>query len=104
MKLEDLIRTGLSRIDPIAVRRTALNPALWLVGLVSPLSLILAAFVTDPSARTVLFCFAGAPLLFAMIGYLILLFREPDRLQSKSTEYNSEPSIFFIGRVAALRL
>src|SRR5207237_1228668 len=99
MKLEDLIRTGLSRIDTIAVRRTALNPALWLVGLVSPLSLILAAFVTDPSARTVLFCFAGAPLLFAMIGYLILLFREPDRLQSKSTEYNSEPSIFFIGRV-----
>lgn len=83
MKLDELIRTGLSRIDTIAVRRTALNPALWMVGLISPLSLILAAFAADPLARLVLFCFAGAPLLFAMMAYLIWVFRDPDRLQSE---------------------
>jgi hypothetical protein len=32
MKLEEIIRTGLSRVDTIAVKRTAINPALWLVG------------------------------------------------------------------------
>jgi hypothetical protein len=83
MRLEEIIRTGLSRIDTIAVRRTALNPALWLVGLISPLSLVLAAFAQDPTARLILFCFAAVPLLFAMIAYLILVFRDPDRLQSE---------------------
>jgi hypothetical protein len=45
MKLEEIIRTGLSRVDTIAVKRTAINPALWLVGLITPLSLVLTAII-----------------------------------------------------------
>lgn len=47
MKLEELIRTGLSRVDIIGVKRTAINPALWLVGLIAPLSLILVTVIGD---------------------------------------------------------
>ena len=43
MKLEEIIRTGLSRVDTIRVARTALNPLLWLVGLTTPAAFILAA-------------------------------------------------------------
>jgi len=51
MKLEEIIRTGLSRVDTIAVKRTAINPALWLVGLITPLSLVLTAIIGDQIAR-----------------------------------------------------
>lgn len=64
MKLEEIIRTGLSRVDTIAVKRTAINPALWLVGLITPLSLVLTAIIGDHVARLILFCFAAAPSSF----------------------------------------
>jgi len=83
MKLDELIRTGLSRVDTIAVRRTAPNPALWLVGLITPLSLVLTTIVGDQGARLALFCFAAVPVLFTMIAYLVFMFRDPDRLQSE---------------------
>jgi hypothetical protein len=83
VKLDELIRTGLSRVDTIAVKRTAINPALWLVGLVTPLSLALTAIVGDQIARLILFCFAAAPVLFTFVVYVALLYRDPDRLQSE---------------------
>lgn len=83
MKLEEIIRTGLSRVDTIAVKRTAINPALWLVGLVTPISLLLAAVFGDETTRLILFCFAAAPVLFTFLIYAVLIFRDPDRLQSE---------------------
>jgi hypothetical protein len=83
IKLEELIRTGLSRVDTIAVKRTVLNPALWLVGLITPLSLVLTAIAGDQIARSILFCFAAAPVAFTFIVYLVFMFRDPDRLQSE---------------------
>jgi len=83
MKLEELIRTGLSRVDTIAVKRTAINPALWLVGLITPLSLVLTAIIGDQVARWILFCFAAAPVLFTFVVYVVFMFRDPDRLQSE---------------------
>jgi hypothetical protein len=83
MKLEELIRTGLSRVDTIAVKRTALNSALWLVGLITPLSLVLTAIVGDQVRQLIYFCFAAVPVLFAMVVYLVWMFRDPDRLQSE---------------------
>ncbi|HTE94611.1 MAG TPA: hypothetical protein VK678_14010, partial [Bradyrhizobium sp.] len=76
-------RTGLSRVDTIAVKRTAINPALWLVGLITPLSLVLTAIIGDQVARLILFCFAGAPVLFTFAVYVVFMFRDPDRLQSE---------------------
>lgn len=56
MKLEEIIRTGLSRVDTIAVKRTAINPALWLVGLITPLSLVLTAIIGRPVDTVLLRC------------------------------------------------
>ena len=83
MKLDELIRTGLSRVDTIAVKRTALNSALWIVGLITPLALVLTTIVGDQFRQLIYFCFAAGPVLFAMVVYLVWMFRDPDRLQSE---------------------
>lgn len=83
MKLEEIIRTGLSRVDIIGVKRTAINPLLWLVGLIAPLSLILAAVIGDQTARLILFGFAAIPVIFTLIIYVVYMLRDPDRLQSE---------------------
>jgi hypothetical protein len=83
MKLEEIIRSGLSRVDTIAVKRTALNPLLWMVGLVTPLALVLTAIVGDQVARWGLLCLAAVPVLFTMVVYLVWMFKDPDRLQSE---------------------
>jgi len=83
MKLEEIIRTGLSRVDTIAVKRTAINPALWLVGLITPLSLVLTAIIGDQVARWILFLLRCGPGSFTFVVYVVFMFRDPDRLQSE---------------------
>jgi ABC-type bacteriocin/lantibiotic exporter with double-glycine peptidase domain len=83
MKLEEIIRTGLSRVDTIRVVRTALNPLLWLVGLTTPAAFILAAFIGDQLIRLILLCFAAIPVVATLVAYVIFMFRDPDRLQSE---------------------
>jgi hypothetical protein len=83
MKIEEIIRAGLSRIDTIRVVRTAINPLLWLVGLTTPLAFILAAIVDDRLIRILLICFAAIPVIATLIAYVIFMFRDPDRLQSE---------------------
>jgi hypothetical protein len=83
MKIEEIIRAGLSRVDTIRVVRTAINPLLWLVGLTTPLAFILAAFIGDRFTRLALICFAAIPVIVTLIVYVIFMFRDPDRLQSE---------------------
>jgi hypothetical protein len=83
MKIDEIIRAGLSRVDTIRVVRTAINPLLWLVGLTTPLAFILAAFVSDRFTRLVLISFAALPVIATLIVYVIFMFRDPDRLQSE---------------------
>jgi hypothetical protein len=83
MKLDEIIRTGLSRVDTIRVVRTAINPLLWLVGLTTPIAFILAAIIGDQMIRFVLLGFAAVPVLVTLIAYVIFMFRDPDRLQSE---------------------
>jgi hypothetical protein len=83
MKLEEIFRTALSRVDTIRVVRTAINPLLWLVGLTTPLAFILAAFVSDRLIRVILIIFAAVPVLTTLVVYIIFMFRDPDRLQSE---------------------
>jgi hypothetical protein len=47
------------------------------------LSLVLTAIVGDQLARSILFCFAAAPVLFTFVVYVVFMFRDPDRLQSE---------------------
>ena len=83
MKLEEIIRTGLSRVDTVRVVRTALNPLLWLVGLTTPAAFILAAFIGDQFIQLILLCFAAIPVAATLVAYVIFMFRDPDRLQSE---------------------
>jgi hypothetical protein len=83
MKLEEEIRTGLSRVDTVRVVRTAINPLLWLVGLTTPIAFFLTAIIGDQMIRLVLLCFAAVPVLATLIAYAIFMFRDPDRLQSE---------------------
>jgi ABC-type bacteriocin/lantibiotic exporter with double-glycine peptidase domain len=83
MKLDEIIRAGLSRVDTIRVVRTAINPLLWLVGITTPLALVLAAIVGDQLARFILICFAATPVVVTLMVYIIFMFRDPDRLQSE---------------------
>jgi len=83
MNIEEIIRTGLSRVDTIRVVRTAINPLLWLVGLTTPLAFVLAAFIGDQLIRLLLICFAAIPVIATLIAYIIFMFRDPDRLQSE---------------------
>lgn len=82
MKLDEIIKTGLSRADTIKVR-TAINPLLWLVGLTLPLCLVTAVVIADQIVRLVLLGLAAVPIIITIIAYFIFLFRDPDRLQSE---------------------
>ncbi|MGB7097667.1 MAG: hypothetical protein WBD95_02720 [Xanthobacteraceae bacterium] len=92
MKIEEIIRTGLSRVDTIRVVRTAINPLLWLVGLTTPLAFVLAALIGDLVIRLLLICFAAVPVIVTLVAYVIFMFRDPDRLQSE--EYASDSAHF----------
>jgi hypothetical protein len=83
MKIDEIIRAGLSRVDTIRVVRTAINPLLWLVGLTTPLAFILAALIGDQLIRLLLICFAAVPVIATLIVYVLFMFRDPDRLQSE---------------------
>jgi hypothetical protein len=65
------------------VVRTAINPLLWLVGITTPLALVLGFLTTNPPVRIFLFGFATAIVAVAFVAYFLLLFRDPDRLQSE---------------------
>jgi hypothetical protein len=54
MKIDEIVRAGLSRVDTIRVVRTAINPLLWLVGLTTPLAFVLAAIIGDQAIRVLL--------------------------------------------------
>ncbi len=82
MKLDEIIKTGLWRLDVIKVR-TAVNPLLWLVGLTTALSFGTAIVINDRLIRVGLLAFAALPVIVTIIAYFIFMFRDPDRLQSE---------------------
>lgn len=61
--------------------RSALNPILWLCGIITIPSLIVFGLKTEPS--TWLLVFAFAPEVTAILGFLFLLFVDRDKLQSE---------------------
>ena len=83
MKLGEIIRASLSSVETIGVRRTAVNPVLWIVGLISPLTLLFALIAGDGASRTILFAIAACPILFFFVVYIFWMIRDPDRLQSE---------------------
>ena len=83
MKLEDLLKASTARVETVRVVRTAVNPLLWLVGLVTPLSLGAAALIGESWMAVALFVLACLPVIFTIAAYFWYMFRDPDRLQSE---------------------
>ena len=83
MRLEDLVRAATTRVETVRVVRTAVNPLLWLVGIVTPLALILSIVAGDSWIRLALFALAAAPVVVTILAYFVLVYRDPDRLQSE---------------------
>jgi hypothetical protein len=72
------------------VVRTAVDPLLWLVGLIAPCALIAAVFIDDRPARLVLISLVVGLVIATFIVYITWMFRDPDRLQSE--EYRIKQS------------
>lgn len=81
-RLDRLVQKGLTRIETVKVR-TAVNPLLWLTGLTLPICLALMLSLDDRSIRLGLLALAAIPVLASVVAYFVLLFRDPDRLQSE---------------------
>jgi hypothetical protein len=83
MKAEELFQTAASRIERIRVRN-ALNPLLWLSVTAPILFLPAAWFFRDyPVVLSILIFLAGIPVIATIVAYMILLFKNPDRLLSE---------------------
>jgi hypothetical protein len=82
MKVEEIVKTGLSRLDVVRVR-SVVNPLLWLVGLTMPFSVLAAVLVDGQLLKLIFLGFSGVSIISTLIAYFIFMFRDPDRLQSE---------------------
>jgi hypothetical protein len=83
LSVVDLVKALASRVDTVRVVRTAINPLLWLDFVVSAIALGAAIWVSDPLVRSGFFLLAALAICATIIAYFVLLFRDPDRLQSE---------------------
>jgi uncharacterized membrane protein len=84
LRLQDLVRATTARAETVRVVRTAINPLLWLDGIVTPLALVLAVVASGSGGvQAALIVLAAIPVVVTIVAYFILLFRDPDRLQSE---------------------
>lgn len=83
MTFDRLMKAATSHVETVKVSRTGINPLLWLVGLITPLSLFLSVWTGDFALRIALFVFAAAPPIVAIVAYFMLLFRRPEMLESE---------------------
>ena len=83
MSVNDVVKAATAKSDRIRVRGTAMNSMLWLVGLITPLTLVLSFLAGDPVYRYFLFGFGAMMALFGVSAYFVWVFRDPDRLQSE---------------------
>lgn len=90
MKLDDAIRSSTSRAGVVRVRN-ALNPLLWLCGLVTPSSWVAVYFLHDDPGLEIAFgMIGGLPVAAALVAYFLLLFRDPNRLRSEEYQIRHE--------------
>ena len=83
MSLEDIIRAAAFRAEVIRVRNV-LNPVLWGCAVTTPVYGGLAYLHDgDPVLRCGFSAAAVVPVLLLAVGYVYLMFRDPDRLQSE---------------------
>jgi hypothetical protein len=95
LNIDNLVKAATARVETVRVIGTAMNPALWLVGIVSPLAFLLSVFAGESWLRPALFVVGVVPLALAVIAYFLLLFRDPDRLQSEEYRLRQRELIIY---------
>ena len=88
--LESIARGGSSAIQGLRVS-SALNPLLWLTGLVTPLSLV-GAFNAPAASllQWILLCFAALPIVAVCTAFTYFATRDLKRLQSEDYQLRHE--------------
>ena len=69
-------------MNAVRVVGSAINPLLWLTGLVSPLSLVLSV-CRRTWQRAAMFLLGVVPVAITIAVYVRFMIRDPDRLQSE---------------------
>ena len=95
MRINDVVKAATAKVETVRVVSTAMNPLLWLVGLVSPLALLLSLLAADTWLRPAMFAVGVMPPLLAIIAYFVFLFRDPDRLQSEEYRLRQRELIIY---------
>jgi hypothetical protein len=81
MSLREIITTKVIEAGGRLTVRSALNPILWLCGIVTVPCVVLIPF--SSGLRSILVVLAVAPVTAAIFGFLFLLFFDRDKLQSE---------------------
>ena len=68
--------------------RSALNPILWLCGLISVPAVLVAPYVNPTPTWLIVLIFA--PVTTAIVGFLFLLFVDRDKLQSENYQIQKQ--------------
>jgi hypothetical protein len=100
LRLDDLVKAATTRVETVRVVRTAINPLLWLAGIGTPLSLVLAFLAGETWFRIALFSTGALLLVVTVVAYFILLFRDPDRLQSEEYRLRQRELTMIYGKGA----
>jgi len=95
MRISDFVRAATSRVETVRVVSTAMNPILWLVGIVSPLALALSVLAGDTWLRPAMFAVGVTPAISALAAYFLFLFRDPDRLESEEFRLRQRELIIY---------
>ena len=74
MRLDDLVKAATTRVETVRVVRTALNPMLWLTGIGTPLSLVLALLAGETWFRVALFATGALLLAVTIVAFLFYCF------------------------------
>ena len=83
MRVDEVVKSAIDRAGVIRVRN-AMNPMLWLSSVSAIIFLVAAYMFRDDTVLKYSFALLGAlPILASVAAYFILLFRDPDRLQSE---------------------
>jgi hypothetical protein len=69
--------------------RSALNPALWLCGIVTPAALLGAA-LTGGTLQLAMIALATAPVLVCCAGYIYFMITDSDKLQSETFQLRKQ--------------
>jgi len=84
MSVADFIRAASGRVDAVRVVGSAVNPLLWLNGLITLPCLAGAFWTTDLWKSFVYFGLAIFLLLVTVLVFAYFMIRDPDRLQSEN--------------------